>query len=182
MKRSLPSLEDSLRILRNVRTRRAPKAPPPVKKQVQPLMKSLEARFEGQDDPAHRLQRRWPEIAGEKLAKLCEPVRLIKGRTGGALEIRVAGAFAPLIQHQAGTLVDRINLFLGGKPVERLRIVQGPLTLAPRKVPPPKPAPLTAAEDLALQQELSDVGDDKVRAALLKLGRSVMRNQKVRPT
>ncbi|ESQ92120.1 hypothetical protein ABAC460_04335 [Asticcacaulis sp. AC460] len=147
-------------------------------------MKSLEARFEGQDDPAHRLQRRWPEIAGEKLAKLCEPVRLIKGRAGssqgGALEIRVAGAYAPLIQHQAGPLVDRINLFLGGKPVDRLRIIQGPLTVAPRKVPPPKPAPLSAAEDLALQQQLGDVGDDKVRAALLKLGRSVMRHQKLR--
>ncbi|ESQ76801.1 DUF721 domain-containing protein [Asticcacaulis sp. AC402] len=191
MKRSLPSIEDSLRILRTNRTRRAPKAPPPVQKQVQPILKSLEARFKGLDDPAHKLQRRWQEIVGDKLARLCEPVRVIKGRPGsaagsppgsphgGALEIRVQGAYAPLIQHQSGALIDRINLFLGGKSVERLRIIQGPLATKPRTPPPPKPQPLTAAEDLALQQELGDVSDEKVRTALLKLGRSVLRKQKL---
>lgn len=143
-------------------------------------MKTLEARFKGQEDPTHRLQRRWPEIVGdEKLAKLCEPVRVIKGRVGGTLEIRVQGAFAPLIQHRADFVINAVNLHLGGKPVDRLRIIQGPLTAQPRKPPPPKPVPLTAAEDLALQQELGNVSDAKLRAALLKLGRSVMRRQKL---
>ena len=182
MKRPLPSLEDSLRILRTTHTKRVPKAPPPVQKQVQPLLKSLQARFEGLEAEAARLRGRWPEIVGASLARLSEPVRLIKGRnqTGGALEIRVQGAYAPMIQHQAQTLIDRINLYLGGKPVARLRIVQGPLTSQPRTPPPQRPAPLTASEELSLQDVVRDVDEGKLKTSLLRLGRAVMKRQKTR--
>lgn len=179
MKRSLPSLEESLRILRTTRTRPMPKAPPRVQKQVQPLLKSLEKRFEGLDDGAARLQRRWPEIVGESLAKLCEPVRVIKSKTGGALEIRTANsASATLINHHAPALLDRINLFLGGGRIERLRIIQGPLAVRPRTTVPTRHVPLTAVEELSLQHSLDHVADDKLKASLLKLGRSVLKRQK----
>jgi len=184
MKRSLPSLEDSVRILRSVHTRRAPRAAPPVKKQVQPLLKGLSERFEHIDDGAGKLKARWAEIAGPSLAKVCEPTRIIKPRStaanpkAGTLEIRVTGAYAALVQHKSAVLLDRVNLFLGGRQVERLRLVQGPLT-TPAKAPPPRrPAPLSAAEELGLQQSLADVGDEKLRKTLLSLGRAVMRKEK----
>lgn len=180
MKRSLPSIEDSVRILRTTHTKRAPKAPPPVKKQVQPLLKSLQARFEGKEDEAFKLKGRWAEIVGESLGRLSEPVRLIKGKAnvGGALEIRVQGAYATLIQHQSQTLVDRINLYLGGKPVGRLRIIQGPLTTRTRPPPLQRPAPLTASEELSLQQSVGDVTDERLKATLLRLGRAIVKRQK----
>ncbi|MFT4075213.1 MAG: DciA family protein [Asticcacaulis sp.] len=183
MKRQLPSLEESLHILRTTRTKRMPKAPPPITRQVQPLVKSLQARFEQMDDGSGKLKNRWPEIVGESLAKLCEPVRIIKGRThgAGALEIRVMGAYAPLVQHQSATLIDRINLFLGARTIDRLRLIQGPLTQTAKKPPaPPKPKPLSAQEELALQQSLSDVADEKLKKSLLQLGRSILKHEKSR--
>lgn len=186
MKRSLPSLEDAVRILRTTHTRRAPKAPPSVKKQVQPLLKSLEAKFAEADDGSTKLRARWAEIAGESLARVCEPVRIIKARStaanprAGALEVRVTGAFAPLIQHQSQTLIDRVNLYLGGRLIERLRIVQGPLTAKPKTTVKPRPQPLSASEEVKLQTMLSDVTNDQLRKDLLKLGRSVLQREKMR--
>ena len=180
----MPSLEDSIRILRTTHTKRAPKAPPPVQKQVQPLLKSLQARFEAIDDGAGRLKGRWKEIVGESLSKLCEPVRIIKGRqsaanpSGGTLEIRVMGAYAALIQHQSSVLIDRINLYLGGKQIERLRLIQGPLMTQAKAPPQPRPQPLTAQDELQLQQSLADVQDEKLKKTLLLLGRAVMKRQK----
>ncbi len=184
MKRQLPSLEDAVRILRTTHTKRAPKAPPSVSKQVQPLLKSLQTRFEGLDDGAQRLRGRWTEIVGESLAKLCEPVRIIKVRStaasprGGTLEIRVMGAYAPLIQHQSAVLIDRINLYMGGKQIERLRIIQGPLSRPAKTAAPLRPQPLNATEELQLQQSIGDVEDEKLKKSLLKLGRAIMLRQK----
>jgi len=185
MKRSLPSLEDSVRILRTMRTKRAPKPRPPIVKQVQPFLKSLEAKFEALDDGLGALKSRWPEIVGASLGKVSEPVRVIRPpknkAVGGVLEIRVMGAYAPLIQHQSATLLDRINLYFGGRRIERLRIVQGPLTPSAKTPPSPSPQPLTPQEELALQKQVADVGDDTLRAQLLKLGRGVLRRQKRMP-
>lgn len=173
-----------MRILRTTHTKRAPRAGPNVQKQVQPLLKSLQAKFEAGDDGAGKLQARWPEIVGDSLSKLCEPVRIIKGRakdghsTGGSLEIRVGGAYAPLIQHQSASLLDRINLYLGKGAIARLRLIQAPLTQKPRPVAPPRPLPLNAAEELRLQQTVADIGDDKLKNALLRLGRAVVQREK----
>ena len=186
MKRPLPSLEDSVRILRTTHTKRAPRVGPSVQKQVQPLLKSLTARFEALEDGSSKLKARWPEIVGDTLAKLCEPVRVIKTRStaanpkGGVLEIRVAGAYAALIQHQSAVLLDRINLYLGGRSIERLRLIQGPLTTPAKAPPPARPQPLSAAEELKLQQSLGDVPDEKLKKTLLLLGRAVMKRQKMK--
>ena len=179
MKRSLPSLEESVRILRTTHTKRAPRAGPPVQKQVQPLLKSLQARFEANDDGAGKLKSRWNEVVGEQLSKLCEPVRIIKGKgRPGTLEIRVAGAYAPLIQHQSQVVIDRINLYLGTGTIDRLRLIQGPLSVQPKATQPARPKPLNAAEELRLRESVSDVADEKLRNALLKLGRGVLQKSK----
>ena len=179
MKRSLPSLEESVRILRTTHTKRAPRAGPPVQKQVQPLLKSLQARFEANDDGAGKLKTRWNEVVGEQLSKLCEPVRIIKGKgRPGTLEIRVAGAYAPLIQHQSQVVIDRINLYLGTGTIDRLRLIQGPLSVQPRAPQPARPKPLNATEELQLRESVSDVTDEKLRNALLKLGRGVLQKSK----
>jgi hypothetical protein len=179
MKRSLPSAEEAVRILRSTHTKRAPRAGPSVQKQVQPLLKSLQARFEANDDGAGKLKSRWTEVVGEQLSRLCEPVRVIKGKgRPGTLEIRVAGAYAPLIQHQSQVVLDRINLYLGTGTIDKLRLIQGPLTRPAKIAQPARPKPLNAAEELQLRESLGDVGDDRLRETLLKLGRAVLQKSK----
>lgn len=176
-----------MRILRTTHTKRAPRSGPSVSKQVQPLLKSLQAKFEAADDGSAKLKGRWAEIVGESLSKVCEPVRIIRARStaaapkAGALEIRVAGAFAPLIQHQSATLVDRVNLYLGGRIIDRLRLIQAPLTTLAKAPPPPRPQPLNASEEVALQALIGDVDDDRLKRDLLRLGRAVLQRQKVTP-
>lgn len=190
-------MEEAVAILRATRTKRMPKPPPPVNRQITPLLKTLSARFEAYDTGAGRLKSRWPEIVGESLARLSEPVKIISARPAakpttrgslsknaptaavsksqGILEIRCEGAYAPILQHQQDLIISRVNLFLGAGSVGRLRIVQGKVDQTVRQTPPPpKSRPLNAEQELALQNSLKAVSDDRLRQTLLKLGRSVI--------
>jgi hypothetical protein len=148
------------------------------------LLKTLEARF-GADSSG--LEARWREIVGETLGRLSQPNKLIRSRKGASegatLEIRVDGPAATLVQHQAGDILARVNLALGEGAVSKLRIVQGPL-----RAPPIKAAgaplrriakgPLDAAAEAELSQGLEDLADDRLKRALLTLGRGVVRRSR----
>jgi hypothetical protein len=143
-------------------------------------MKALESKFGA---GAGDLKSRWREIVGESLALRSEPVKLVKSRTGGAtLELRVAGPVAALVQHQAPLILDRLNLYLGAGAVARLRIVQGPLNrsaVATGAAAPIRRArpPLDAAAERQLAEELAATPEGPLKAALLRLGREVMRER-----
>jgi hypothetical protein len=177
MRRRLPSREEAIAILAAKRTRRMPRPPPPAGRGLAPLLKELDAKF-GQGPGA--LQARWREVVGVDIARRTEPVKLIRGRNGGpsSLEIRVAGAAAALIQHQAPEILARVNLFLGEGKVDKLRIVQGPLrALVPEAAKPMRrrPAPLDAAQEAELARGLASEPDSPLKSALLALGRGVLR-------
>ena len=177
MRRPLPTAEEALEILKRRRTRPQFRAPPPAGKSLAPLIKQLDAKF-GQG-PA-LLQTRWREIVGEVLARRTEPVRVIKSRTpgeGGTLELRVDGPVASLIQHQAPQITARLDLLLGKGVVTRLRIVQGPVKVqaAPTAARPRRKPPLDAAQERDLADSLAAQPEGKLKDALLKLGRAVLR-------
>jgi hypothetical protein len=177
MIRTLPDHAEALRILARMRTRPPRRPPPPAARALMPALRSLDKKF---GHGADALKSRWREIVGEACARRTEPVRLSTSRTGAgaSLEIRVDGPAATIIQHQAGDILARVNLFLGAGTVERLRIVQGPLRRAPPAKAPPRPrsrAPLDAAAELELSQGLSGIPDGPLKAALTRLGREVMR-------
>lgn len=175
-RRPLPTAEEAIAILRARRTRPAFRPPPPVGKSLAPVIKALDARF-GQGTGA--LQARWKEIVGETLAKRTEPVKLIKARgaTGGALELRVDGPVAALIQHQAPMIMQRLDLILGQGVVTRLRIVQGPVKAAAAGTVsrPRRKGPLDAGREKALADGLAEAADGPLKSALTRLGREVMR-------
>jgi hypothetical protein len=180
MPRPLPSAEEAVRILAAKRTRPAGRPPPAAGRSLSATMKALEARF-GQGPEA--LQARWREIVGDLLARRTEPVKLVKSRTAGAaLEVRVEGPAAALIQHQAQDILARVNLFLGPGAVTKLRIIQGPLRGAPSRPAPPAAArrrvktPLDAAAEARLAEGLKDLPDGRLRRALQRLGREVLRS------
>lgn len=180
-RRPLPSLSEAAAILATKRTRPQRRAAPPAGRALTKTLKALDDRF-GQGPGA--LQARWREIVGDDIARRTEPVKLTKPRGGGpgALEIRVAGAGAALIQHQATEIVARVNLFLGQGAVNKLRIVQGPLrNLVPEATQPRRKAPpLDAAQEAALAASLAGAPDGPLKAALLSLGRGVLRDRRSR--
>jgi hypothetical protein len=179
MRRRLPTPEEAIAILAAKRTRPARRPPPPAGRSLAPMLRELDARF-GQGPGA--LVARWREIVGADVARRTEPVKLVKGRNGGpsSLEIRVAGPSAALIQHQAHEILARVNLFLGADAVQKLRIVQGPLRAAadaPAAPPRKRAVPLDAAQEAQLAASLADAPDGRLKEALLKLGRGVMRRR-----
>ncbi len=175
-RRPLPSAEEAQDILSRRRTRPPLRPAPPAGKALAPLIKQLDAKF-GQGPGL--LQARWREIVGEALARQTEPVKLIKSRTGGqTLELKVAGPAAALIQHQAVEIMARVNMLLGAGEVTKLRIVQG--VLRPKDTPAPtrrrSKGPLDAAAEKKLADDLAGQPDGPLKAALLKLGREVLRD------
>jgi hypothetical protein len=97
------------------------------------------------------------------------------------LEIRVAGPSATLIQHRSAEILDRVNLFLGAGAAGRLRVVQGPLR-GTGSNPPGQAAsrrrapPLDAAVEAALAEAAGPARSERLKRALVSLGRSVHRN------
>jgi hypothetical protein len=178
-RRPLPTPAEAAAILARKRTRPPHRPPPVAGRGLNRLLKDLDAKF-GQGPGA--LQARWKEIVGADIARRTEPVKLTKPRTGGpaALEIRVAGASAALIQHQAPEIVARVNLFLGEAAVNKLRIVQGPLRNPGGHDAKPsrrRQPPLDAAAEAELANGLAAAPDGPLKTALLSLGRGVLRRR-----
>jgi hypothetical protein len=179
MRRRLPDPEEAMRILAAKRTRPPRRPPPPAGRALARTLGEFDAKF-GQG--ANALAARWREIVGADIARRTEPVKLVKGRNGApsSLEIRVAGPSAALIQHQAQDILARVNLFLGAEAVQKLRIVQGPLRPTADAPPPAarrRAAPLDAAQETQLAKSLADAPEGRLKDALLRLGRAVLRRQ-----
>jgi hypothetical protein len=181
MPRPLPTDQEAAEILARKRTRPARKPPPPAGRRLGKFIKALDERF-GQG--AGGLKAHWREIAGESLWRTTEPVKLIKPRGGGdaVLEIRVDGPAAALIQHQAPAILSRVNLFMGEGSAQRLRIIQGPVRPPANAGPPPKrrKPPLDAGAEAQLAASVADA-DPKLKDALLRLGREVLRGRSANP-
>ena len=115
---------------------------------------------------------RWAEIVGERYAKVSSPesIRFPGGRkSGGTLTLLVEGAHAPLMQHLAPVIVERVNRFFGYEAVSRLHFHQGrPL---PRKQPPRR-AELRAVP-AELGEGLREIADPELRACLESLAAQI---------
>ncbi len=121
----------------------------------------------------------WQQIAGERLSGYCQPEKLhfAQGKgENGTLWIRVEGAAALELQHMQPVLISRINTLCGFRAVAALRIVQGPI--AARPAPPHPPRPLRPAEKQAVQQEVAQIQDPQLRAALERLGSGIRSRKK----
>jgi hypothetical protein len=123
---------------------------------------------------------RWPLIVGDSLAEMVAPERLrfpigAKPGTGGesaVLHLRVASGFGPEVQHLEPLIIERINGYYGYRAVSRLKLVQGPLPVPPRR-PDRSLPPLSPAAEQRLKQMVDGVGDPGLREALAQLGRSL---------
>jgi hypothetical protein len=112
---------------------------------------------------------RWSEIVGERYAGVSSPesIRFPRGeRSNGVLSLVVQGAHAPMMQHIAPEIVERVNRFFGYPAVARVAIRQGEVARKPKPAPPSPPAPLPAE----LGDSLRAIVDPELRAVLEGLG------------
>tara|TARA_B100000678_G_scaffold203997_1_gene171762 strand:+ start:268 stop:849 length:582 start_codon:yes stop_codon:yes gene_type:complete len=119
---------------------------------------------------------RWPEIVGPEHAKVCAPesIRFPPGeRSEGILQMVVAPAHAPLIQHVIPEIIERVNRFFGYRAIARVKMRQGPVqqrAVEPqRSTRPPELKPIS----MELGESLRDIGDPELRAVLEGLARTM---------
>ena len=140
------------------------------------LHRTLTAAFAKQGFASTELVTRWPEIVGAEIADHSEPEKIQWPRPSasdapepGVLVLRVEGPAAIEIQHLSGVVLERVNRFFGWRAVGALRLRQAPLTR--RKETPPRPVDNDAAARVAAN--LGEITDEKLRAALGRLGAAV---------
>jgi hypothetical protein len=117
---------------------------------------------------------RWREIVGERYAGVSAPesIRFPHGRrSGGVLTLVVEGAHAPLMQHVAPVIIERVNRFFGYPAVERVTFRQGLVQVEKAKA---RPAALPLAPLPAeLGDSLRQVADPELRACLEALAQGL---------
>ena len=115
---------------------------------------------------------RWPEIVGERYARVSSPesIRFPTGRKGGgALTLLVDGAHAPLLQHLAPIIIERVNRFFGYDAVNRVIFKQG--RQAPPAQRPKRPDLRPVPKELGAG--LREIADPELRACLESLASQI---------
>lgn len=117
---------------------------------------------------------RWRDIVGERYASVSSPesIRFLNGRRAdGVLTLIVEGAHAPMMQHVAPAIVERVNRFFGYSAVSRVHFKQGLVQVAKAKPPvaPPSLRPIPAE----LGDSLREIVDPELRLCLEGLARGL---------
>ncbi len=121
---------------------------------------------------------RWREIVGERYAAVSSPesIRFPPAkRSQGVLTLVVEGAHAPMMQHVAPVIMERVNRFFGYNAVERVAFKQGVVQLAKAKarVAPPS----LRAIPTEMGDSLRSITDPELRAVLEALARGVAESE-----
>ena len=123
----------------------------------------------------------WSEIMGSELAIGVKPVRLTfpaKDRLNGTLHVRTAGgAFALLLEHQKGRIMERVNTYFGYPAVSTLKIDQGGLHLPQEQESEPD-WPLSEEELMPLLEKVNGISDEALRQKTLEIGIKLLQHRK----
>ena len=128
---------------------------------------------------------RWAEVVGQRLAHLCQPVKVTYPRgqgLGATLVVRAPGARAPEVEHIGPQIVERVNRFYGYRAVGRVKVTQ---TTGPAPGFAESPAPFAAREDTApatpepgaearAARLTGDIRNEALRQALTRMGAHVL--------
>lgn len=118
---------------------------------------------------------RWPEIVGERHARVCAPesIRFPPGeKCDGILQLVVVPAHAPLISHVVPEIIERVNRFFGYNAVARVKLRQGEVKAPPAQKPAVAPPSLRPIP-MELGESLRDIGDPELRTVLESLARAM---------
>ncbi|RCS23353.1 DUF721 domain-containing protein [Phyllobacterium salinisoli] len=123
----------------------------------------------------------WEDIIGSALGAQSRPLKILWPRRAheddpfqpATLVIACEGFAAIRIQHETGEIISRVNAFLGFAAIGRIKIEQKPV---PKPAPPRRmqQAVVDAASEKHIEAVTAEIEDDGLRAALARLGRSVI--------
>lgn len=159
-----------------IRLRYAPKTKPVYSgmKQVGlPAMRLARKAMPKRGATISKLKLNWHQIVGEQIARLCEPEKLSPAKGGQQLTLKVISAAAGLVQHQSEMIRQRVSVAAGGT-ITKLKLVQGQLTGQPTPIQSRPGRELTNVERKALVESVSDIENEKLRAAIVALGEAVL--------
>lgn len=135
--------------------------------------------FGKQGFASSELVTRWADIVGPEVAAHAEPLKIQWRRTApdeppepATLVLRVEGPVALEIQHLSGTIIERVNRFVGWNAIGRVALRQAPLA---RKSPPKAPRAPDPQETERIAATLPQIEDDGLRQALARLGALIRR-------
>ena len=175
--------------------RPAPRASKAAARVMRPLAKKFGPGASG-------LSSHWPQIVGEKYARLSQPERLQNTKDGATLIIKARGGAAVLLQADAANIISAVNTFIGQGAVVRLKVVQGQIGTDSGSAKPQLKSlsnmaatasmkkrasasktqarpqrGLTPSESSSLRKELAPIKNDDLKQALEALGRAVISRQ-----
>ncbi|MBB5686098.1 DUF721 domain-containing protein [Sphingobium boeckii] len=116
---------------------------------------------------------RWSEIVGERYAGVSTPesIRFPHGtRADGVLTLSVVGAHAPMMQHVAPEIIERVNRFFGYSAVAKLAFKQGATAKPSTKRAAPRALKPLSVE---LGDSLRAIADPELKAVLESLAQGV---------
>jgi len=123
----------------------------------------------------------WSDIMGSELAIGVKPVKLsfpAKDRMNGTLHVRTAGgAFAMLLEHQKGRIMEKVNTYFGYPAISNLKIEQGGVRLPNEQEAEPE-WPLSEEELTPLLEKVNNIPDDALRQKTLEIGIKMLQNKK----
>jgi hypothetical protein len=127
---------------------------------------------------------RWKEIVGARYAAVSAPesIRFPPGKkSGGTLTLVVEGAHAPMMQHVAPAIQERVNQFFGYEAVARIAIRQGMVQVEKTRLRPAPPSlrPVTLPVDM--KDSLRDIADPELRQILESLARGLAAGDEAPP-
>ena len=124
----------------------------------------------------------WSEIMGPELAQGVKPTKLTfpaQDRMNGTLHVRTAGgAFAMLLEHQKGRVIERVNTYFGYPAVSTLKIEQGGIHLAHSQQELEPEWPLSEEELEPLLKKVDAITDDSLRQKVLEIGIKLIQHRK----
>jgi hypothetical protein len=115
---------------------------------------------------------RWGEIVGARYAEVSAPesIRFPAGkRSDGTLTLAVTGAHAPMMQHVAPAIMERVNQFFGYAAVAKVVIRQSAMPAPRPRAAPPSLRPVPAE----LGESLRNIADPELHAVLSALAGAV---------
>jgi hypothetical protein len=117
----------------------------------------------------------WPEIAGERLAAMCEPERITWPKKqelqGGSLVLRTEPGRTLDVQYAVPGLQERINQFFGYQAVATIKVLQGHVMKQQ-----PRPVQRPVEPDAATLAHLQQIADPDLRQSLTRLAGSLKRS------
>jgi len=123
------------------------------------------------------LIRQWSDIAGPGMAKSTLPLKITYGREKGErigiLHLLVEPAAALQVQHQIPVLIEKIKIFYGHQPIERITLIQGLKPTARTREGDQKSAPNPEAAR-TMETWTKTMKDMGLKTSLIRLGEQIL--------